>query len=128
KRQFHASEITMPKVNLSGMSVEALMDLRRRVDEMLLEHRAELEKRLERMTAFAGARARRWKRIERKEGSTEIPWSVRRDLGRPWCKTSLACCCDQRWKEARRFLDRQVSTKGTEKAQIEAVILGHQWN
>jgi hypothetical protein len=26
----------MPKVNLSGMSVEALMDLRMRVDEMLL--------------------------------------------------------------------------------------------
>ena len=39
----------MPKVNLSGMSVEALMDLRKRVDEMLLEHRAEIEKRLERM-------------------------------------------------------------------------------
>jgi hypothetical protein len=32
----------MAKVNLSGMSVEALMDLRKRVDEMLLEHRAEI--------------------------------------------------------------------------------------
>jgi hypothetical protein len=42
-------------------------------------------------------------------------------LGRPWCKASLACCCDQRWKETRRFPDRQVSTKGAEKAQIEAV-------
>ena len=39
----------MPKINLSGMSVEALMDLRKRVDEMLLERRAELEKQLERM-------------------------------------------------------------------------------
>jgi DNA-binding protein H-NS len=29
--------------------VEALMDLRRRVDEMLLEHRAEIEERLKRM-------------------------------------------------------------------------------
>jgi len=38
-----APEITMPKVNLSGMNVEALMDLRMRVDEMLLEHRAEIE-------------------------------------------------------------------------------------
>jgi len=36
-------------LNLSGMSVEALMDLRKRVDEMLLERRAEIEKRLERM-------------------------------------------------------------------------------
>ena len=29
----------MATVNLSGMSVEALMDLRKRVDEMLLERR-----------------------------------------------------------------------------------------
>ena len=39
----------MANVNLSGMTVEALMDLRKRIDEMLLERRAELEKRLERM-------------------------------------------------------------------------------
>ena len=43
----------MPKVNLSGMTVEALMDLRKRVEEMLLEHRAELQKQLERMGAIA---------------------------------------------------------------------------
>ena len=36
----------MPKVSLSGMTVEALMDLRMRVDEMLL---TEIEKQLERM-------------------------------------------------------------------------------
>ena len=41
----------MAKVHLSGMSVEALMDLRVRVDEMLL---AEIEKQLKRMDrAFA---------------------------------------------------------------------------
>ena len=28
---------------------------------------------------------------------------------------------DQGWKETRRFPDRQVSTQGTEKAQIEAL-------
>ena len=39
----------MAKVNLSEMSVEALMDLRKRVDQMLFERRAELEKQLERM-------------------------------------------------------------------------------
>ena len=33
----------MAKVNLSEMSVEALMDLRKRVDEMLFERRAEIE-------------------------------------------------------------------------------------
>jgi len=36
----------MPKVNLSGMSVEALMDLRKRVDETLHRRRAELQKQL----------------------------------------------------------------------------------
>jgi hypothetical protein len=35
----------------------------------------------------------------------------------------LACCCDQGWKETRSFSDRQVSTKGAEKAQVEAVTL-----
>ena len=39
----------MAKVNLSGMTVEALMDLRKQVDEMLLKRRAELETQLERM-------------------------------------------------------------------------------
>jgi DNA-binding protein H-NS len=39
----------MAKVNLSEMTVEALIDLRKRVAEMLLERRAEIEKRLERM-------------------------------------------------------------------------------
>jgi DNA-binding protein H-NS len=39
----------MAKVNLSGMTVEALLDLRKRVDEMLLERRAEIEQQLEKM-------------------------------------------------------------------------------
>jgi DNA-binding protein H-NS len=44
----------MAKVNLSGMNVEALMDLRMRVDEMLLQHRAEIAQQLEMMDrAFA---------------------------------------------------------------------------
>ncbi len=43
----------MPKVNLSGMTVEALMDLRKRVDETLLKRRAEIETQLERMKAIA---------------------------------------------------------------------------
>ena len=36
----------MARVNLSRMTVEALMDLRKRVDEMLLEHRAEIQKQI----------------------------------------------------------------------------------
>ena len=53
----------MAKVNLSGMSVEALIDLRKRIDEMLVERRAELEKQLEGMdraiAVVGGARAAR---------------------------------------------------------------------
>ena len=36
----------MPKINLSGMSVEELMDLRERVDGTLHERRAELQQQL----------------------------------------------------------------------------------
>jgi DNA-binding protein H-NS len=43
----------MAKINLSGMTVEALMDLRKRVDETLLKRRAELQQQLERMGAIA---------------------------------------------------------------------------
>ena len=39
----------MPKVSLSGMTVEELMDLRKRVDQMLFEHRAGLQKQLARI-------------------------------------------------------------------------------
>jgi len=46
----------MPKVNLSGMNVEALMDLRERIDGLLSERRAELQEQLERMGVVGGAR------------------------------------------------------------------------
>ena len=46
----------MPKVNLSGMTIEQLMDLRKRVDETLHRRRAELEKQLERIAVVGGAR------------------------------------------------------------------------
>jgi DNA-binding protein H-NS len=43
----------MPKINLSGMTVEALMDLHSQVDETLLKRRAEIEKQLARMDGGA---------------------------------------------------------------------------
>jgi DNA-binding protein H-NS len=39
----------MANVNLSRMSIEALMDLRKRVDERLLKHRTELQQQLQSM-------------------------------------------------------------------------------
>jgi DNA-binding protein H-NS len=46
----------MARVNLSDMTIEALMDLRKRVDETLLKRRAELQKQLERITVLGGRR------------------------------------------------------------------------
>ena|SRR5215471_9502008 len=106
----------MPKVSLSGMTVEALMDLRNRVDEMLHQRRAELEKQLKRFVLVGGAR------VGRGRGS-----ALRGPSGETWAgrgaKPRLACCCDQRWKETRRFLDREVITEGAKKSQIEALRL-----
>ena len=63
----------MPKVSLSGMTVEALMDLRKQVDEMLVERRAEIEKQLERMGAIAvvvrgGGSVLKGEKVPRKAG------------------------------------------------------------
>ena len=80
-----APEITMPKVSLSLMSVETLIDLRKRVDEALHQHRAEIEKQLERITAFAvvgGAR------VVRGGGSAlkgrKVPPKYRGPSGETW--------------------------------------------
>ena len=73
----------MPKVNLSGMTVETLMDLRDRVEETLLERRAELQKQLERMAALVGGR-----RVVRGGGSAlkgrKVPPKYRGPSGESW--------------------------------------------
>ena len=73
----------MPKVNLSGMTIEALMDLRKRVHESLLEHRTELQKQLERMDALVGGR-----RIVRGRASVlkgrKVPPKYRGQSGETW--------------------------------------------
>ena len=72
----------MAKVNLSGMTVEALMDLRKRVDETLNERRAELQMQLERIAVVGGAR------IARGLGSTlkgkKVPPKYRGPSGETW--------------------------------------------
>jgi len=72
----------MARVNLSGMSVEALMDLRKRVDGMLLERRAELQKQLERIAVVGG------RRVVRGGGSAlrgrKVPPRYRGPSGETW--------------------------------------------
>ncbi len=72
--------------NLSRMTVEALMDLRQRVDARLVEHRAELQKQLERMDrAIALVRRRR---VVRGGGSAlrgrKVPPKYRGPSGETW--------------------------------------------
>jgi DNA-binding protein H-NS len=75
-------EITMANVNLSGMTVEALMDLREQVDETLLKRRAEIEQQLERIAVVGGAR------IVRGGGSAlrgrKVPPKYRGPSGETW--------------------------------------------
>ena len=72
----------MSNVNPSGMTVDALMDLRNRVDEMLVEHRAKLIEQLERIAVVSGAR------VVRGGGSAlkgrKVPPKYRSPSGETW--------------------------------------------
>jgi len=69
----------MPKINLSGMTVAGLMDLRERIDETLNRRRAELQQQL---AALGGAR------VVRGGGSAlrgkKVPPKYRSPLGETW--------------------------------------------
>ena len=73
----------MPKINVSEMNVEALIDLQKRVDEMLVKRRAVIEKQLEWMdrasAVVSGAR---------RGGSTlkgrKVPLKYRGPKGEAW--------------------------------------------
>jgi DNA-binding protein H-NS len=64
------------------MTVEALMDLRKRVDEMLFGRRAELEKQLERIAVVGGARVVRRGRSALR--GTKVPPKYRGPSGETW--------------------------------------------
>ncbi len=76
----------MAKVNLSGMNVEALVSLRKRVDETLLERRAEIETQLERMdrtiAVVSGVRVVRGGRSALK--GRKVPPKYRSRSGETW--------------------------------------------
>jgi DNA-binding protein H-NS len=69
----------MPNLNLSGMSVEALIDLRKRVEEMLHRRRAELQTQLARISVGGGARGGRSALKGRK-----VPAKYRSPSGETW--------------------------------------------
>ena len=76
----------MPTINLSGMNVEALIDLRKRIDETLVKRRAVIEKQLEwmdRASAVVGSA-----KVVRRGGSTlkgkKVPPKYRGPSGETW--------------------------------------------
>jgi len=78
----------MPKPNLSGMNVEALMDLRDQVDQRLREHRVQLQGQLERMDraiALLGGKgvARGGQRRSALKGR-KVPAKYRSPSGETW--------------------------------------------
>ena len=77
----------MANVNLSRMTVEALMDLRKRVDKMLHRRRAEIENQLERMEAIAvvgGARIVRGGQGGSALKGRKVPPKYRSPSGETW--------------------------------------------
>jgi DNA-binding protein H-NS len=74
-------EITMPKINLSGMTVETLMDLRKRVDEALHKRRAELERQLVKMGSAVAVIGGRGKSALK---GRKVPLRYRGPSGETW--------------------------------------------
>jgi len=110
-------EITMASVNLSGMTVETLMDLRKRVDEMLDERRAELERQLERMGVGGG------RRVVRGGGSPlrgrKVPPKYRSPSGDTWAgrgaRPRWLVAAIKRGKKVDDFLIDKSAQKGRRK-------------
>ena len=107
----------MPRVTLSGMTVEALMDLRRRVDETLHQHRAKLQKQLE-MMAVVGSR-----RVVRGGGSPlrgkKVPPKYRSPSGKTWAgrgaRPRWLVAAIKRGKKLDDFLIDKSARKGRRK-------------
>jgi DNA-binding protein H-NS len=107
------------------MTVEALMDLRKRVDEMLLEHRAEIQKQVERMdraiAVVGGAR------VVRGRGSAlkgrKVPPKYRSRSGDTWAgrgaKPKWLVAAIKGGKKLEDFLIDKSARKGRRKRRAK---------
>jgi DNA-binding protein H-NS len=73
----------MAKVSLSGMDVQSLMDLRKRVDERLLECRAEIKKQLATLDRSIGGNRNRMAQVSSLRGR-KVPPKYRGPSGETW--------------------------------------------
>ena len=78
----------MPKPNLSRMDVHSLIVLRKRVDEVLIERRAEIQKQLDRMdrliSVLGGARVAQGGRRKSALRGRKVPPKYRSPSGETW--------------------------------------------
>ena len=110
----------MPKINLSGMNVEALIDLQKRVDEMLVKRRAVIEKQLEWMdrasAVVSGARVAPGGSTLK---GTKVPPKYRSRSGETWAgrgaKPRWLVAAIQRGKRLDDFLIDKSARKGWRK-------------
>jgi len=105
----------MPRINLSGMTVEALMDLRQRIDETLHRRRAELQQQL----AALGVT-----RVVRRGGGSalkgrKVPPKYRGPSGETWAgrgaKPRWLVAAIKRGKKLDDFLIDKSARKGRRK-------------
>ena len=104
----------MPNVNLSGMTVEALMDLREQVDETLVKRRADIERQLARMDG--GARVVRGGSALK---GIKVPPKYRGPSGETWAgrgaKPRWLVAAIKRGKKLDDFLIDKSARKGRRK-------------
>jgi DNA-binding protein H-NS len=102
----------MPKINLSGMNVEGLMDLRERVEETLNRRRAELQQQL----AALGVSQRRGRRTLK---GMKVPPKYRAPSGETWAgrgaKPTWLVAAITRGKKLDDFLIDKSARKGRKK-------------
>jgi DNA-binding protein H-NS len=108
----------MAKVNLSGLNVEKLMDLRKQIDVVLHERRAELQKQLERIALLHGETSGRRGRRSALKGR-KVPPKYRGPKGETWAGRGAR----PRWlvaamkggKKLENFLIEKAGRKGRKK-------------
>ena len=107
----------MATQNLSGMTVEALMDLRKRVDQTLHERRADMERQLKRMgSAIAVVGGRGGGSVMK---GKKVPPKYRSPSGETWAgrgaKPRWLVAAIKRGKKLDDFLIDKSARKGRKK-------------
>src|SRR5215813_197895 len=103
----------MPRPNLSRMDVKSLMDLRDQVDQRLRDHRAELQKQLERIALLGGERVQQGRPGGSALKGRKVPPKYRGPSGETWAGRGAR----PRWlvdaiKEGKKLDDFLIDKKG----------------